>query len=114
MEADILLSMHFNGLPDGVDPTKTHGISTYYYQPQGYRLAYLIQKKLLNRTGVKNFGLFYNNLAICRTTQMISVLVEPGFIIHPWEEILIASAAYREKVVAAISEAIEQFLKERK
>ena len=38
MEADILLSIHFNGLPDGVDPTETHGISTYYYQPQGYRL----------------------------------------------------------------------------
>ena len=112
--ADILLSLHFNALPDGVDPFKNHGISTYYYHPQSYRLAYLIQKKLLKHTKLKDFGLFYDNLAMCRPTQMIAVLTEPGFIIHPWEEILIASEAYREKVVDSIVEAIEQFLKESK
>ncbi len=112
VEADILLSFHFNALPDGVNPFKNHGISTYYYHPQGYRLAYLIQKMLVKKTGVKNFGLFYENLAICRTPQMIAVLTEPGFIMHPWEEILIASETYQEQVVDAIVIAIEQFLKE--
>lgn len=114
MEADILLSLHFNALPDGVDPFKNHGISTYYYHPQSYRLACLIQKMLLKHTSMKNFGLFYDNLSICRSSQMISVLTEPGFIMHPWEEILIASESYREKVVNAIVKAIEQFLKESK
>jgi len=114
MEADILLSLHFNALPDGVDPFKNHGISTYYYHPQSYRLAYLIQKMLLKQTKMKNFGLFYDNLVICRPPQMIAVLTEPGFIMHPWEEILIASEIYRERVVDAIVKAIEQFLKESK
>lgn len=114
MEADILLSLHFNALPDGVDPMKNHGISTYYYQPQSAHLAYFIQKMLLKKTKVKNFGLFYDNLTICRTTQMISVLTEPGFIMHPWEEILIASESYRNKVVDAIVNAIEKFLEESK
>lgn len=114
MEADILLSLHFNALPDGVNPFQNHGISTYYYHPQSYRLAYLIQKKLLKHTELKNFGLFYENLTICRPSQMIAVLTEPGFIMHPWEEILIASESYREKVVAAIADAIEEFLKESK
>jgi N-acetylmuramoyl-L-alanine amidase len=112
MEADILLSLHFNALPDGVDPMKNHGISTYYYQPQSARLANLIQKMLLKKTKIKNFGLFNGNLTICRTTQMISVLTEPGFIMHPWEEILIASESYRNKVVDAIVKAIEKFLEE--
>lgn len=111
-EADILLSLHFNALPDGVNPFRNHGISTYYYQPQSYGLAKLIQKMLLKQTGAKNFGLFYENLVICRTPQMIAVLTEPGFLIHPWEEILIASEAYQEKVVAGIATALEQFLKE--
>ena len=114
MEADILLSLHFNALPDGVNPFKYHGISTYYYHPQSYRLASMIQKMLVKQTKVKNFGLFYENLAICRPSQLISVLVEPGFIIHPWEEILIASEVYQERVVDAIVTAIEQFLKESK
>ncbi|UCE05961.1 MAG: N-acetylmuramoyl-L-alanine amidase [bacterium] len=114
VEADILLSLHFNALPDGVDPFKNHGISTYYYHPQSYRLAYLIQKMLLKHTGLKNFGLFYDNLAMCRPPQMIAVLTEPGFIMHPWEEILITSESYQEKVVNAIVKALEQFLKESK
>jgi N-acetylmuramoyl-L-alanine amidase len=111
-EADILLSLHFNALPDGVNPLRNHGISTYYYHPQSYRLASLIQKMLLKQTGIKNFGLFYENLIICRPPQMIAVLVEPGFLIHPWEEILIASETYQEKVVDGIVKALEQFLKE--
>lgn len=114
IEADILLSLHFNALPDGVNPFKYHGISTYYYHPQSYRLASMIQKILVKQTKVKNFGLFYENLAICRPTQMIAVLIEPGFIMHPWEEILIASATYQERVVNAVVTAIEQFLKESK
>jgi len=114
MEADILLSLHFNALPDGVDPFKNRGISTYYYHPQSYRLAYLIQKMLLQKTSMPNYGLYYDNLAMCRPPQMIAVLTEPGFIMHPWEEILIKSESYREKVVNAIMKAMEQFLKESK
>jgi len=112
MEADIFLSLHFNALPDGVDPFKNHGISTYYYHPHSYRLAWLLQKKMLRHTRLKNFGLFHNALAVCRPTEMIAVLIEPGFIMHPWEEILIASESYRQKVISAVVEAIEQFLKE--
>ncbi len=112
VEADILLSLHFNALPDGANPFINHGISTYYYHPQSYRLANLIQKILVKQTGVKSFGLFCENLAISRPSQMIAVLAEPGFIMHPWEEILIASDAYRERVIDAIVIAIEQFLKE--
>jgi len=114
MEADILLSLHFNALPDGVNPFKYHGISTYYYHPQSHRLASMIQKKLVKQTKVKDFGLFCENLAICRPSQMIAVLVEPGFIMHPWEEILIASETYQERVVDAVVNSIEEFLKESK
>ena len=114
MEADILLSLHFNALPDGVNPFKYHGISTYYYHPQSYRLSSMIQKMLVKQTKVKNFGLFCENLAICRPSEMIVVLTEPGFLMHPWEEILIASETYQERVVDAIVTAIEQFLKESK
>ena len=111
-DTDILLSLHFNALPDGVNPFKNHGISTYYYHPQSYDLANLIQKMLLKETRVRDFGLFYENLAIIRPTQMIAVLIEPGFIMHPWEEILINSEVYKEKVVDAIVKAVEQFLRE--
>jgi N-acetylmuramoyl-L-alanine amidase len=112
LKADILLSLHFNALPDGVNPFKPRGISTYYNQPHSYRLAYLIQNNLLEKTKARNFGFHYSTFAVCRTPQMISVLTEPGFLTIPEEEKLITSESYQKKVVNAIKKALEQFLKE--
>ncbi len=111
-DVDLFLSFHFNALPDGVNPFRNRGISCYYYHPQSYRLANLLQKSLVRATGLRSFGLFYENLAVVRPAQMIAVLIEPGFITHPWEEILIASSNYQQRVVTAIVTAIEQFIRE--
>lgn len=112
IEADMLISLHFNALPDGVNPFENRGVSTYYFHPHSQALAKLIQKKMVKYTGLKNFGLFNTNLAMCRPTAMIAVLVEPGFITHPWEELLIVSEAHRQRVVRAIVDAIIEFIKE--
>lgn len=114
LDPDILLSLHHNALPDGVDPFKSHGTSTYYYHPQSYELAKLIQEKLLDKLGLHNFGLYYDNLALCRPPQMPAVLTEPAFMMYPEEEMLIASHEYCEKVSEAIIQALEEFLKKSK
>ncbi len=110
--AEIMLSLHFNALPDGFDPNEIRGTSTYYYHPHSYRLAYLIQKRILKATQLKNFGLFHNNLYVCTPPQMISMLAEPAFIIHPEEEMLITNPSFKMKVVKAIVKAMEEFLSE--
>jgi len=112
INADIFISIHFNGIPDGVNPFPIRGVATYYNQPHSYRLAYLIQNKMLDYTRAPNFGLYYANLFVCRTPQTIAVLAEPGFITHPVEETMIRSKNYRTRVVNAIEKALEQFLKE--
>ena len=112
VNADIFISMHFNGIPDGVNPFPLRGVATYYNQPHSYRLAYLIQNRMLDYTRAPNFGLYYANLFVCRMPQTISVLVEPGFITHPVEETMIRSKNYRSRVVNAIEKALEQFMKE--
>jgi N-acetylmuramoyl-L-alanine amidase len=110
IDADILLSLHHNALPDGVNPFKSRGTSTYYYHLQSRKLAYLIQEKLLKNLGLNDFGLFYDNLALCRPTQMPAVLVEAAFLMHPEEEALVISEKGRQKTVKAITEAIEEFI----
>ena len=114
LEADILLSIHFNALPDGVNPYKIRGISSYYYHPHSYQLASLIQENMIEKTEMPSFGFYYSSLAICRIPQMISVLVEPGFITIPEEEILITSELYKNKILNGIVKALEEFLKERR
>jgi len=110
--AEILISFHFNGIPDGVDPFKIRGVSSYYNQPHSYLLASILQNHLVKASGLSNFGLYYSNLAICRTPQMISVLLEPGFLTHPLEEMLILSASYQQKIVKGVVNGLEQFLKQ--
>jgi N-acetylmuramoyl-L-alanine amidase len=114
VEADILLSIHHNAIPDGVNPFTSRGTSTYYYHPQSLPLAAAIQKRLQEKLKLPNFGLYYDNLALCRPTQMPAVLIEPAFIMHPEEEMLIYTKEYREKTAAAIIKGIEDFLKQAK
>ncbi|MCG8608230.1 N-acetylmuramoyl-L-alanine amidase [bacterium] len=111
MEADILLSVHHNALPDGVNPFLNRGSSTYYYHEQSYPLAAAIQTRLLEKLKLNNFGLFYDNLALCRPPQMPAVLIESAFIMHPEEEAMINTYSYRQKAAEAIVQGIEDFLK---
>jgi N-acetylmuramoyl-L-alanine amidase len=110
IEPDIFLSLHFNALPDGVNPFTNHGTSTYYYHPQSYTLAEIIQQRLVKKLKLPDYGLFYDNLAVCRTTRMPAVLIEPAFLMHPAEEMLIASKKFRDQCAEAIVEALEEFL----
>ncbi|MFQ5753669.1 MAG: N-acetylmuramoyl-L-alanine amidase, partial [bacterium] len=111
LEADILLSLHHNAIPDGVNPFSSRGSSTYYYHVQSYPLASAIQKRLLEKLKLPNFGLYYDNLALCRPPQMPAVLIEPAFIMHPEEEMLIKSRKQQQKIADAIVKGIEDFLK---
>ncbi|MFQ6113601.1 MAG: N-acetylmuramoyl-L-alanine amidase, partial [bacterium] len=94
--ADLLLSIHHNAIPDGVNPFTSRGSSTYYYHPQSRPLAVAILKRLQEKLKLLNFGLYYDNLALCRPPQMPAVLIEPAFIMHPEEEMLINSHKYQK------------------
>jgi len=109
--ADLFVSLHFNALPDGVNPFINHGVSAYYFHPQSYSLASNILKQLLKSTKLSNFGLYYDNLAVCRITSMPAVLIEPAFIMHPLEEARILDPLFRQKVAGAIVQGLEEFVK---
>ncbi len=110
--ADLFLSLHHNALPDGVNPFKSRGTSTYYYQPQSRPLAAAVQGQMLKKLKLPDFGLYYDNLAVCRITEMPSILIEPAFIMHPEEEMLIAASDFKDRVAESIVKGVEQFLKE--
>ena len=110
-QADILLSVHFNSLRDGINPFHNRGIGNYFYHPMSERLAYNLQERLWRKTRLKDFGVFREALVLTRPTDMISVLTEPAFIIHPEEEMLIRSPKFQKKIVDAIVEGLELFVK---
>ncbi len=109
-QADLVLSLHHNAIPAGVNPYKSRGTSTYYYHPQSRDLAFFIQRHVLRKLELPDFGLFWDNLAMCRPTQMPAVLIEPAFMMFPEEEELVQTDTYRERCSNAIVKALLEFV----
>ncbi len=110
--ADLFVSIHNNALPDRINPFENNGSSTYYYHPHSIELARAIQKELVPKTGLRDFGLYHGNLAVNRPTQYPAVLVECAFMIIPEQEALLKTDKFRKKVAEAITKGIEKFLEE--
>ncbi len=108
----ILISIHNNALPDGVNPFNGHGVSTYYYHPQSLKLARAIQKELTGELNIPDEGLYYGNLALTRPYQLLSVLVECAFIMLPEQEELLRSEGFQKKIASGIYHGILNYLKE--
>lgn len=109
-DCDILISVHNNALPDGVNPFYNNGVSTYYYHPQSQPLAKEIQMELARELGIPDYGLYYANLALTRPPQLLSVLVECAFIILPEQEALLSTTKFQKKIVEAIYQGIQNFV----
>jgi N-acetylmuramoyl-L-alanine amidase len=112
--ADLLVSVHHNALPDGVNPFQNNGSSTYYYHPQSLPLARAIQAELLKELGLPDFGVAFGNLALVRPTGMPAVLSEAAFMMIPEQEELVRTEAFRKREAKAIRKGIERFLHEAK
>ncbi|TKJ39078.1 hypothetical protein CEE37_11685 [candidate division LCP-89 bacterium B3_LCP] len=113
-EAEILLSIHNNALPDGKNPFINRGSAVYYYRPQSRQLAKHLHENLLESSGLDDFGFYYKNLALTRPTELLAVLVECAFIIHPEEEMLLQDDRFIKRVAKGLRNGIKDFLKEYK
>jgi N-acetylmuramoyl-L-alanine amidase len=111
-EADLLISIHNNALPDGVNPFTNNGSSVYYYFNQARPLAEAIHKRLVKATGLPDHGLYYGNLALCRVTECPSVLVECAFMMVPEQEAMLKTDKFQRKCAKAIYKGICDYLKE--
>jgi len=107
----ILISIHNNALPDGVNPFNNNGVSTYYYHPQSLELARAIQKELVKRLKIPDQGLYYANFALTRPYQFLSVLVECAFIIYPEQEELLRNEVFQKKCALSIYQGILNYIK---
>lgn len=106
----MLISIHNNALPDGVNPFYNNGTSTYYYHPQSLALAREIHSELLERLELPDFGIYYGNLALIRPTQLPSVLVESGFMMIPEQEELLRTEKFQKKCAEGIYRGIRRFI----
>ena len=111
--AHVLVSIHNNAVPDGVNPLTNNGASVYYNHPRSVPLARAVQAELVRRLGVRDLGVGRGDLALVRTTWMPSILTEGLFMIVPEQEAALRSPRGRRLYAEAVVEGIRRFLRER-
>ena len=107
--AHAFVSIHLNALPDGVDPFRNHGTGTYYFNPYSEALAREVQLGMLRRMGLRDLGVYYDNLAVLRPTWMPSVLCEGAFIMIPEQESALRTPEFQDAYARGVAEGIEAF-----
>ena len=112
-DAHLLVSVHNNAFPDGVNPFENNGTSVFYNQPQSLGLARHMQRELLREIGLRDLGIARADLALVRPTWMPSVLTETMFLMIPQQEAALRDPAVHERIARAHFRAIEAFVRER-
>jgi N-acetylmuramoyl-L-alanine amidase len=110
--AELFVSIHQNALPDGLNPLVNHGTSVFYNHPRSLPLARAIQRRLVDRLGVRDLGVARADLAVTRATWMPAVLTEGLHIIMPEHEAALRTEKGREMYARGVLEGIRDFLRE--
>jgi N-acetylmuramoyl-L-alanine amidase len=111
--AELLVSIHNNALPDGVNPFTNNGTSVFYNQPRSLPLAAEIQRSLVRRLGLPDLGIGRADLAVVRPTWMPAVLCEGMYLILPDQEARLRSSQGQRLYARGILEGLRSFLRDR-
>jgi N-acetylmuramoyl-L-alanine amidase len=111
--AAIFVSIHSNA---ALNNPAANGTSTYTYdgwqkEERAY-LSTLLQEELVNALGLRNIGIFRENFAVLRNTQMPAALVEVAFISNPAEEQRLADWDFQRRAANALVQAITRYFTE--
>ena len=109
--AHAFVSIHLNALPDGVNPFTAHGTGSYYFHPSSEPLAREVQRGMVRRMGLRDLGIFYDNLSDLRHPWMPSVLCEGAFIMIPEQEAAVRVPEFQERYALGVADGLEAYFR---
>ncbi len=112
-EGDLLVSVHNNAFPDGVDPQANHGTSVYYFHAHSADLARRLQLELVEELGTRDLGIGRADLALVRPSWMPAVLSETLFMMIPEQEAALRDSTVQRRIARAHVRALAAFVASR-
>jgi N-acetylmuramoyl-L-alanine amidase len=111
LDAELLVSIHNNALPDGVNPFTNNGSSVFYNHPRSEPLARAIQEAFVRELPVRGLGVARGDLALVRPTWMPAVLTEGLFMMLPDQEAALRTAEGQRRYARAVRDGIRAYLR---
>lgn len=108
--ADLVLSLHV----DGFISARANGLAAYYFGAAessstiGERLADLVQRELVARTGLTDGRIHAKTWALLRLTRMPAVRVELGYLSSPIDRPRLADPLFRDTVAEGLLVAVQR------
>jgi N-acetylmuramoyl-L-alanine amidase len=111
--ADLLVSIHNNAFPEGANPFRRNGTSSYFFHPMSADLARAMNEAIVATTQIRDLGAIHGNLALVRPMWMPSVLTESLFMPIPEQESALRDGDFLDRLAAAHVRGLEAFLRQR-
>lgn len=108
--ADLVISLHV----DGFTSPKANGLAVYYFgagessSTIGERLADLVQRELVARTGMLNGRIHAKTWALLRMTRMPTVRLELGYLTSPLDRVRLNDPLFRDTVAEGLLVAVQR------
>ncbi|MBI4422298.1 MAG: N-acetylmuramoyl-L-alanine amidase [Elusimicrobia bacterium] len=108
---DLYVSVHNNAFPASADPFEVpRGYMVFYYHPQSRGLAEAVHAAYRARhPELGDESVRWGDLAVCRTTQMPSILTESAYVILPEQEALLRDPAYQARLAETLASGIRSY-----
>lgn len=110
-DAHLFVSVHNNAFPEGVNPFRSHGTSTYHFHPFAEMLARYLNEEIVSETRIRDLGHRSGNLAVARPTWFPSALTESLFMPVPAQEAALRDEAFVDRLARAHVVGMERFLR---
>lgn len=111
LDADLFISLHIDGHPN----PEANGVATYHFgsasgvsSTVGERLAGLVQREIVARTGLQDCGTHAKTWELLRLTRMPAVRVEVGYLTSPIDRERLVDGTFRERVIEGIIAAVQR------
>lgn len=108
-KSQLFVSVHTNYMDGGRDDI--YGIETYYSHTNSARLAYILHRNIVAKTGAPDRRVRIRNLYVTNQNSVPAVLLEVGFITNVGERNRLLQPAYQDLIAEAITQGLIEYLK---